>query len=164
MPELLIVLVIAAFAAGAVLVTTATFPTLPVDGGRISSPFGSRPNPFTGEAGEFHNGVDFAVPVGTPVVACADGIVIDTALNAGGDGTFCRIRADVEGGRYDYSFSHLSKLEVSEGQRVRAGELVALSGNTGRSTGPHLHLSVRDRKTFIDPATVLPLIAQLPTS
>ena len=91
--------------------------------------------------------------VGTELHALADGIVTDAALKAGADGVF--VRVDTQDGR-DFSFSHCSSLLVREGEAVRAGQVIARSGNSGRSTGPHLHLGVRVAGVAVDPLPLLP--------
>lgn len=86
-----------------------------------------------------HNGMDLSVPVGTPVYAAADGRVVICKDNPGGYGYYLSIQHDKN---YYTVYGHLSKWLVSNGQTVRAGQKIALSGNTGRSTGPHLHFEV----------------------
>jgi murein DD-endopeptidase MepM/ murein hydrolase activator NlpD len=89
----------------------------------------------TGYAG--HTGMDLAVPLGTPIYAVADGTVLFTRASSGGYGIHVAIN---HGGRVVTLYAHCSQLLVGEGQRVRQGEMIALSGSTGNSTGPHLHL------------------------
>ena len=124
----------------------------------ISSRFGSR---MINGKEEFHNGVDFAVPVGTPVYACEDGAAFrcgwqDAENQKVGYGLrvwqeFERME-DKARVRYYIWLGHLSKILVKEGSRIKKGDLIAYSGNTGRSTGAHLHISVRklDSKDFSD--------------
>ena len=106
---------------------------------RVSSGFSpNRRNPVTGRV-QPHNGTDFSVRVGTPVLATGDGIVIK-ATSHRDMGRYVVIRHD---GKYTTVFMHLSKLLVKVGQKVKQGQKIALSGNTGRSTGPHLHYEFR---------------------
>lgn len=109
----------------------------PVHSGYISSEFGFRRDPFNGRS-RMHKGLDFAGPIGTPVYAVATGVVSFVGKKSGygnvvevdhGDGVLSR-------------YGHLSAAKAVEGQLVKKGDLVALIGNTGRSTGPHLHLEV----------------------
>lgn len=107
----------------------------PVPHGVLTSPFGHR-------WGKFHKGLDIAAPVGSSVLACADGRVIFT----GSRKRFRRYGNTVlihhGKGVYTY-YAHLSEIKVRKNQQVRQGQKVGLVGNTGRSTGPHLHLEVR---------------------
>ncbi len=110
----------------------------PVTNMSFTSNFGVRGNPFGGSA-EFHPGVDIQCATGTPVYATADGTV-DRAERAGGYGNL----VEIDHGRgIQTRYGHLSKILVTAGQKVKRGQLIALSGSTGRSTGPHLHYEVR---------------------
>ncbi|MFD3226041.1 murein DD-endopeptidase MepM, partial [Rahnella aceris] len=120
---------------------------------RVSSNFNPRRlNPVTGRIAP-HRGVDFAVPVGTPVLAVGDGEVV-VAKNGGAAGNYVAIR---HGRQYMTRYMHLRKLLVKPGQKVKRGDRIALSGNTGRSTGPHLHFEM-----WINQLAVNPLTAKLP--
>ncbi|MUK93288.1 murein DD-endopeptidase MepM [Aliivibrio fischeri] len=102
---------------------------------RISSPFNPyRKHPVTGRISP-HNGTDFAAPVGTSVYATGDGVVV-RALHHPLAGNYIIIK---HGREYMTRYLHLSKILVKKGQKVSMGDKIALSGNTGRSTGPHLH-------------------------
>ncbi|WP_298716039.1 murein DD-endopeptidase MepM [uncultured Oceanisphaera sp.] len=102
---------------------------------RLSSSFNlNRKHPITGRIRP-HKGTDFAVPVGTPVLAPGDGVVV-RAVRHRLAGNYLVIR---HGRQYTTRFLHLSKFLVKQGDTVRRGQRIALSGNTGRSTGPHLH-------------------------
>ncbi len=111
---------------------------------KISSPWGKRINPITKKEESMHYGTDFAVPVGTPVVAVVTG-KIDAAdwqnPEDHKEGFGLRVRQKV-GNNY-YIYAHLSELAVKPGEEVTAGTRVGLSGNTGASSGPHLHFEVR---------------------
>lgn len=120
---------------------------------RVSSNFNPRRlNPVTGRIAP-HRGVDFAVPVGTPVLAVGDGEVM-VSKRDGAAGNYVAIR---HGRQYMTRYMHLKKLLVKPGQKVKRGDRIALSGNTGRSTGPHLHYEV-----WINQQAVNPLTAKLP--
>lgn len=114
---------------------------------RISSPFNlRRHHPITGRISP-HRGTDFAMRTGTPVEAPAAGRVIKSAFQAGGAGKYLVIRHD---NGYKTRYMHLSKQLVSEGERVEMGETIALSGNTGGSTGPHLHYEIMVNNRAVD--------------
>lgn len=121
---------------------------LPLEG-EIASPFGNRDNPFGGRSDEFHNGVDFAVNYGTPVVATAAG----TVIFAGWDSVYGRKVEIDHGSELITYYGHNSKLTVEQGDTVQKGEIIAYSGNSGRSTGAHLHYGALDHGKSIDPLT-----------
>lgn len=118
---------------------------------RVSSPFNpNRRHPVTGRIRP-HKGVDFSVSQGTPVIAPADGIVEKVAYQAGGAGRYVMLR---HGREYQTVYMHLSKSLVKAGQTVKKGERIALSGNTGISTGPHLHYEFHINGRAVNPLTV----------
>ncbi|WP_375397663.1 M23 family metallopeptidase [uncultured Sphingomonas sp.] len=122
----------------------------PVVNVTFTSNFGVRTDPFTGTAA-FHAGVDMPVKVGTPVYATADGIV-EKAERSGGYGNL----VEIDHGRgIETRYGHLSQILVVAGQRVKRGQLIALSGSTGRSTGPHLHYEVRIDGRAVNPVPFL---------
>ena len=126
--------------------------------GIISSPGGLRINPVTGRR-EFHDGIDIAAPIGTPVLAPKDGTVLAVG-NSPSFGIFLRLQHP---GGYVSFMAHLNGVAVSVGDTVHQGERVAYSGNTGRSTGPHLHFGLFRDGQFIDPINYvdLPVSANL---
>ena len=116
----------------------------PVDNPRITQRFGERPHIYAkfGLAG--HEGVDFGLPTGSNVYACADGQVFKIQpRNDYPYGIHVRLRHRVGGREYRTVYAHLSQVLVSVHQSVRAGERIALSGNTGHSEAPHLHLTLK---------------------
>ncbi len=118
---------------------------------RVSSPFNPRRlHPVTGRIAP-HKGVDFSMPIGTPVIAPADGTVEKIAYQANGAGRYVVIRHSRE---YQTVYMHLSRPLVKAGQSVKKGERIALSGNTGRSTGPHLHYEFHINGRPVNPLTV----------
>jgi murein DD-endopeptidase MepM/ murein hydrolase activator NlpD len=121
-------------------------PTLP---GQTSG-FGQRLDPLTGRPGS-HTGVDLGAAEGTPVPAAADGVVI-AAGERGGYGNAVEV-AHPDGTSTLYA--HLSRVDVTPGETVRSGEELGLVGQTGRTTGPHLHLEVRKAGHFVNPGQVL---------
>ncbi|MFR4988930.1 M23 family metallopeptidase [Anaerotruncus colihominis] len=113
----------------------------PLDGGwrdKVTSEFGYRQNP-TGAGSEGHTGLDMGVPLGTPVRAVKDGRVLFVRYKQTGYGYHLAID---HGGGLVTLYAHCSEILVTEGQEVKAGDVIAKSGSTGRSTGPHLHLEV----------------------
>ena len=118
--------------------------------GRITSKFGKRQAPTAG-ASTYHNGVDIAVPVGTQVVAPWGGTVLSTYSNAAG-GRQMIVRHP---NGYRTGYAHLSGYIASKGQTVKQGEAICLSGNTGHSTGPHLHFTLTNAAgQKVDPETI----------
>lgn len=115
-----------------------------------SSGFGARLDPITHLPSE-HHGVDLAAPVGTPIPAAKDGTVIRTG-DRGGYGEAIEI-AHADGTSTLYA--HTSSIRVTEGETVHAGEIIGEVGQTGRTTGPHLHLEVRKGREFVDPGQAL---------
>ena len=118
---------------------------LPVSG-RISSYFGNRTSPTAG-ASSFHKGIDIAVPVGTKVLATLDGTVVTASYSSSAGNYVAIYHGD---GVYSY-YMHCSKLSVGVGEEVSRGQQVALSGNTGISTGPHLHFAIYANGAYVDP-------------
>ena len=103
----------------------------------ISSPFGTRVDPISGEI-KTHGGTDIAAPLGTPILAAADGVVV-TATWHNSYGYYVKIKHD---DTYSTLYAHCSALHVSVGQTVKQGQVIADCGSTGYSTGPHLHYEV----------------------
>ncbi|WP_428243394.1 peptidoglycan DD-metalloendopeptidase family protein [Gynuella sp.] len=128
----------------------------PVNGKvRVSSPFNlHRVHPVTGKRMP-HYGVDFAMPIGTSVFSVGDGIVTRIA-NHPYAGRYIEIEHP---GPFKTRYLHLSKILVKRGQRIKRGDKIALSGNTGRTTGPHLHFELQ-----VNNRPVNPLTAKIPTS
>ncbi len=123
----------------------------PVKYAKKTSGFGTRRDPFQRRRFQFHRGIDLACSIGTPVRAARSGIVSFRG-NRGGYGKLLVIRHEH---RYQSMYGHLSRYIVKPGQHVRAGEIIAYSGNTGRTTGPHLHFEVRRGKRAINPGVLL---------
>ena len=113
----------------------------PVKPARITNPYG-KPNPRY--AAGVHTGIDYGCAVGSKIVSIADGKVMKVFSNKA-YGRVVIVRSKTDGKFYQNWYCHLSAPKVRAGQRVKAGQLIALSGNTGNSTGPHLHLETRTR-------------------
>jgi murein DD-endopeptidase MepM/ murein hydrolase activator NlpD len=125
--------------------------TDPLPGGRVTWGWGPGRNPFSGRE-VFHRGIDIAAPSGTPITAPAAGTVVvatESYEPSPNSGTVLIIDND---GGYTTFFAHLASIEVLEGQRVGAGDVVATVGSTGMSTGPHLHFELRWQGQALDPA------------
>ena len=117
----------------------------PINGARLSSPFGLRKHPILGFT-KHHNGTDFAAPTGTPIMASGNGTVIKAGW-CGNGGNCVRIRHNSS---YTTGYGHLSKFATKTGRRVRQGQIIGYVGNTGMSTGPHLHYTVKYNGKFIN--------------
>ncbi len=123
----------------------------PLDGAKLSSSFGMRKHPISG-FNKMHKGIDFAAPIGTPVYAGGNGVVEYVGRN-GGYGKYIRIRHNND---YKTAYAHLNsyKKGISKGVRVNQGEVIGYVGNTGRSTGPHLHYEIIYQNKQINPLTL----------
>ncbi|ENM5776791.1 M23 family metallopeptidase [Vibrio mimicus] len=119
----------------------------PVPGARISSGYGKRIHPVTKQA-KLHRGQDFAVNIGTPIYAPADGVVEVTRASKVGSGNFIRL---LHAYGFSSSYSHLQKFAVKSGEFVQKGDLLGYSGNSGLSSGPHLHYEIRFIGRSLDP-------------
>lgn len=126
---------------------------VPIRGARLSSTFGSRAHPIR-KARDSHNGMDFAAPTGTPVLAAAGGVVAVAAYDKRGYGRYLIVE---HGNGMATVYAHMSRYAkgIRKGARVKAGEPIGAVGSTGLSTGPHLHFEVRRRGTPVDPALYL---------
>lgn len=129
-------------------VGTKTPPTYikPISGGRLTSYFGRRKSPTKG-ASSYHKGIDWATPVGTAVMASSAGTVVKAGWGSGYGYVVYIQHADGRQTRY----GHLSKVLVSPGQTVSQGQKIALSGNTGVSTGPHIHFEILINGSQVNP-------------
>ena len=123
----------------------------PTDGGFISSPFGGRPNPFSGYGRDWHPGIDIAVDYGTPVYASAAGYVEQSGWY-GGYGKYVRLSHDFG---YETAYGHMSRLAVSAGSFVKKGEVIGYVGSTGYSTGPHLHFEILKYGEQVNPSSLM---------
>ena len=118
----------------------------------LTSGYGSRTDPITGEPGNFHTGIDLARPTGTGIYAAEAGTVITVKYNTTGYGYHVIID---HGNGLQTLYAHCSELLVSEGQQVQRGQLIAKVGETGRATGPHCHFEVRLDGEDVDPTGYL---------
>ncbi|MEU8779257.1 M23 family metallopeptidase [Streptomyces sp. NPDC048606] len=117
----------------------------PVKSYTLSATFGLGGNMWSHK----HSGQDFAVPTGTPVKAAAAGTVVKAGPNGGGDGPAYGNAVVIKHANGKYSqYAHLSKIQVRIGQKVAVNQQIALSGNTGNSSGPHLHFEIRTTPNY----------------
>ena len=122
----------------------------PVNANRISSSFGRRSDPMNGQSA-FHDGIDLSGKRGSEVRVTADGKVVDRGYN---DSYGWYIRVD-HGNNYSTIYAHNSKIIARWGSQVKRGDVIANLGNTGRSTGPHLHYEIRHKNRPINPSKYL---------
>ena len=122
----------------------------PSPGHSISSNFGPRRDPFLGRLAH-HSGIDFRAPPGAPVLSAGEG----TVVSAGWNGGYGRMVEVDHGHGLTTRYAHMSRISVSEGDRVGRGDVVGRVGSTGRSTGPHLHFEVRRNGNALDPRPFL---------
>ena len=125
--------------------------SFPIVKGKRSSGFGRRRNPFNRKKNQFHSGVDIACPIGSKVRAARHGKVVYT----GTKGNYGRLIVLKHEHGYSTYYGHLSRILVKKGDTIRRGRLIAMSGNTGRTTGPHLHFEVRRKNSPINPGILL---------
>jgi murein DD-endopeptidase MepM/ murein hydrolase activator NlpD len=117
----------------------------PVTGYKLTASFNQGGNMWSHK----HSGQDFAVPVGTPVKAAYNGVVVKAGPNGGGDGPAYGNAIVIKHTNGKYSqYAHLSKVNVTVGKSVKAGQAIARSGNTGNSSGPHLHFEIRTTPNY----------------
>jgi murein DD-endopeptidase MepM/ murein hydrolase activator NlpD len=115
--------------------------------GPLTSPFGERDHAMGGGGTQFHAGIDLSVPAGTPVQAAQEGMVVFAGYN----GAYGKaVKLDHANG-FSTLYAHNSRILVHVGQTVKAGQVICLSGSTGRSTGPHLHFEVHKDGWPVDP-------------
>lgn len=130
--------------------------TNPFSDYRVSSGFGARTHPVTGEKGKMHNGVDFAIPGGTPLAAIGGGVVESVGYD---DISGNYIRVKMPNGDV-FSYAHMKeKSPLKKGQSISAGDVIGKVGSTGRSTGNHLHLTYKKQTKNglinVDPLSIL---------
>ena len=132
-------------------IKSSLLPTLvPIDAKRIGSVFGRRIDPIAGVKAS-HEGIDFVADTGTPIIASAGGVVGAASFHP----EYGYLVEIDHGNEFSSRYAHMSKIKVRQGQVVKRGQLVGLSGNTGRSTGPHLHFEVRFKGVAQNPERFL---------
>lgn len=119
--------------------------------GKRTSGFGTRKNPFNHRHAEFHPGIDIACPMRSEVTSARSGEVVFTGYS-GGYGQLVIVKHEHN---YSSYYGHLSKIIVKTGDKVAAGQTIALSGNTGRTTGPHLHFETRNGSRPFNPGVLI---------
>ncbi|MBW4081292.1 M23 family metallopeptidase [Paenibacillus sp. S150] len=118
----------------------------------LSSAYGYRVDPVTGAPGTFHDGIDIPAPRGTPVLAIQDGTVVQVVKSSSGYGNLIRLE---HGGGIESFYAHLTDIGVKKQQTVQRGEVIGWVGNTGKSTGPHLHLGMTQNGQSFNPMLFL---------
>jgi len=118
----------------------------------ISSPFGWRNNPFKPEEKKFHKGIDFSTPIGTPVYAMVDGVCISAGWEDPKDqkkGFGLRVWQEsvIDGRTIYFWYGHLSETKIKPVELIKKGQEIGITGNSGSSTGPHLHVQAREKNT-----------------
>ena len=129
--------------------------------GRFTSKFGWRDNPTSPGNPDYHTGVDIAAPVGTPILAAGDGVVIDAGYR-GAYGNLIHIKHNINGKTMSTVYAHLSSMNVSDGDTVKQGQIIGGMGSTGNSTGSHLHFEIQNgtgryKDNPLDPAQFVKL-------
>jgi murein DD-endopeptidase MepM/ murein hydrolase activator NlpD len=130
----------------------------PIAGAGITQGFGPTNvvlEPALGPYGHFHTGIDLAAPLGTPVMAAADGVVVAVAHTQVGYGNYVIV---AHGGGIMTLYAHLLETDVNVGDRVMHGQRIGLEGSTGLSTGPHLHFELRINDRVVNPMNYLPAV------
>ena len=123
----------------------------PITGARLSSSFGQRKHPVSG-FNAMHKGVDFAAPLGTPIIAAGSGVIRESGWK-GSFGRYIRIKHNAT---YDTAYAHMKSIapQIRVGTYVRQGEVIGFVGSTGRSTGAHLHYEILFNNRQVNPMTV----------
>lgn len=140
--------------------STYKFASDPLSTMTLTSPFGGRTDPVTGVKNSTHGGTDYGAPLGTSLHAVGDGRVLkagqETRKKYLGNGIL--ISYQTNDGKYKVSCLHLDSVAVNPGDKIKAGQVIGRIGNTGKSTGPHLHISVKDLSTNkeVDPSPLFP--------
>ncbi|MFA8300188.1 MAG: M23 family metallopeptidase [Hyphomicrobiales bacterium] len=114
---------------------------------RISSYFGNRPDPYY-KVTKFHAGIDFSAPIGTPIYATGDGVINKVRKSNSGYGYYISID---HGFGYETVYAHCHEFKAKKGDKVKRGQIIATVGNTGKSTGPHVHYEIRKKGRPINP-------------
>jgi murein DD-endopeptidase MepM/ murein hydrolase activator NlpD len=118
--------------------------------GRLSSPYGWRQDPISGTR-RFHSALDLAAPIGTPIKAAMDGVVQSVGFNA----TYGKYIILTHSGNYQTMYAHLNLISVQQGSRIDQGSKIGEVGNTGYSTGPHLHFAIYKNGRAVNPLDFL---------
>ena len=123
----------------------------PITGARLSSSFGQRKHPISG-FNAMHKGVDFAAPLGTPIIAAGSGVILESGWK-GSFGRYIRIKHNAT---YDTAYAHMKSIapQIRVGTYVKQGEVIGFVGSTGRSTGAHLHYEIMVNNRQVNPMTV----------
>ncbi|MRV76188.1 peptidoglycan DD-metalloendopeptidase family protein [Duganella sp. FT92W] len=142
-------------AAGTAAASTLPVWQAPLSRIKVNSPYGERPGKPTPQASPFHRGVDLSARRGTPLLAPADGIVSESTDLYQGQAKFGKVIVIDHGGGLRSMYAHLDQRTVSAGDAVTAGQAIGKTGNTGKTTGPHLHVEVSQDGRHIDPQRLI---------
>ncbi len=118
----------------------------PVEGGVVTDVFGNRNNPVTGK-NENHKGLDIGVPMNTEAKAVKSGVVTDKGYSDSYGNWVKYVTYD----GYEILYAHLSSVKAEKNQKVNKGDVIAYTGNTGNSTGPHIHYEIKENNEYLDP-------------
>lgn len=132
----------------------------PVEFKNISSGYGIRKDPFTGKE-NYHRGMDYLVPIGTPVKSSLNGIVYKIEYSNTGFGNSIIIKHEND---FFTLYGHLSGITVFAGEKVLQGQTIGFSGSSGKSTGAHLHFAIKNKDGFQNPTKYLKYPSPLPPS
>lgn len=122
---------------------------------RKTSNYGPRTHPVTGEKGKMHHGIDYGSPVGTPIYANQP-LTVTRAAPSSQTGGYGNLVVAKDSAGNDHYFAHLDSINVKPGQTIVPGTKLGNTGNTGRSTGPHLHYEVRSNGKSVNPESINP--------
>ena len=146
--------------AGATSAPSSTVSFGEIVSGRITAPFGKTFDPFRDGTTRVHRGIDIGAPIGTPIRAPADGTILAATDLYQDQPAYGKVIVIATASQTQTLFSHLDDYAVSEGQQVRKGEIIGTVGNTGKSTGPHVHIETFIEGERVDPMEVWGPIAQ----
>ncbi len=122
--------------------------------GTLTSSYGKTPHPFKKDATRNHFGVDFKAPAGTPIYAPADGVIIEATALFNNNANYGKVVVFQRNDGLQTLLAHLNSYAVQPGQRISKGQKIAEIGNTGKSTGPHVHIETRRNGERVDPMSV----------
>ncbi|PHS28772.1 MAG: hypothetical protein COA84_00880 [Robiginitomaculum sp.] len=125
--------------------------------GHISAPYGKSYDPFKTGKAKKHNGIDIAAPQGTPIYAPSNGVIVAATDIYDGKPAYGKVLVFQSSSKTQTLFAHLDSYEVQQGQRVQKGMRIAAVGNTGKSTGPHVHIETFKAGERVDPLNVWPV-------
>ncbi len=135
----------------AVVSTPSLFPIQNVTKEDITSPYGAQRKDAQGKRGQRHKGIDFKAEIGTPVIATTDGVI----TNASNQGNWGNLVIISHANGYETGYAHLSNFNCKKDQVVKKGQIIGYTGNSGLSSGPHLHYMIKHHGSYVDPINYL---------